>query len=850
MFKANQTILIAMAFFGVFTPLFSQTIAEKKAGIGLGVSELSPEMQQFLAEINNELAARQEQLKLLQSRVMQLYQCGAPISCYQELLCHINEEKENMKILQESWREMVVQQGVEEEVYALWHQPETTLEQLVIDYGSLDYVYLISPEIADISLSVSSNIPIPRASWGEMLEQILLQNGVGIKVLNPYLRQLYLIQEDLSNLKLITSDPCDLEAFPDNARVSFVLTPEAMEIRRIWYFLEKFVNPHTTVLERIGRTILIVGEVTAVKDLLKIYRFVSAHKRDLEYKAVPLFRVDAEEMAKVLSAIFEQFVEDVDIETTVPFNDRSPAVYPPRARQEREINALHVIALPKIAQAVFLIGTREEIDKAEQIICELENQVGQARDRTIFWYHVKHSDPEEIAQVLEKIYFMMVQNRISYDDLRQLIGEQAEQQIEDRLVEAPCPPAQPVCPWPFTSFPASRCDPTRVFQPPFYQQGGYLVDPAPIVPGIPEQREYNRGRDNFIVEPKTGSLVMVVETDLVPKLKEILGKLDVPKKMVKIDVLLFEKRMRRTNSYGLNLLKIGTNASQKNISSVCWNDIGLIDCRETRPCNRGILEFFFSRKKSSSGIPAFDFAYKFLMTQDDVTINATPSVVTLNQTPAIIAILEEISIKTGVFLTTETTPAVTPQDAFTRAQYGITIEVIPTIHMADEESFFEDPQDYVTLKSDITFDTFVPSPNQQPDVTRRHITNETRIPDGQTVIIGGLRRKTARDNRESVPFLGEIPGIGKLFRITSLESDQTEMIVFLTPTIISEPEEDFRKIRHQELCKRPGDLPAFLYKLNEALEREKNRLFQGFMTILFGPPRPRFICEEGEYDGR
>jgi len=389
-----------------------------------------------------------------------------------------------------------------------------------------------------------------------------------------------------------------------------------------------------------------------------------------------------------------------------------------------------------------------------------------------------------------------------------------------------------------------------VFQPPFYQQGGYLVNPAPIVPGFPEKKEYNKGRDNFIVEPKTGSLVMVVETDLLPKLKELIKKLDVPKKMVKIDVLLFEKRMNRTNNYGLNLLKIGTNASQTNNSSVCWNDIGLVDCIPKLPCNRGILEFFFSRKKSSSGIPAFDLAYKFLMAQDDVFINATPSIVTLNQTPAVIAILEELSIKTGVFLTTETSPKVTPQDAFTRAQYGITIEVTPTVHMADEDNYFEDPKNYVNLASNITFDTVLPSDNQQPKVIRRHITNETRIPDGQTVIIGGLRRNNAVDQKEQIPYLGEIPGIGKLFSTTSLNQDQTEMIVFITPTIISEPEEDFAKIRYEELCRRPGDLPAFLYKLNEALEREKNRLFQGFMTILFGPPEPRYVCEEGEYDGR
>src|ERR1700733_134313 len=261
-----------------------------------------------------------------------------------------------------------------------------------------------------------------------MLEQILLQNGVGIRELNPYLRSLYPINKDLSNLRLITNNPQDLEAYPNNARVSFVLTPEPMEVRRVWYFLEKFTNPNTTVLQRIGRAILIVGEVSAIKDLLKIYNFVTVNKRELEYKAIPLFRVDAEEMAKILSAIFTEFAEAAEVEVEAVQSEsplekgRRPPIprsSPPgkgKPGQPSDVNALNVIALPKVAQAVFLIGTREEIKKAEDIITEVENQVAGARQKEVFMYHVRHSDPEELADVLERIYTMMMQNRIQYVD--------------------------------------------------------------------------------------------------------------------------------------------------------------------------------------------------------------------------------------------------------------------------------------------------------------------------------------------------------------------------------------------------------------------------------------------------
>ena len=54
--------------------------------------------------------------------------------------------------------------------------------------------------------------------------------------------------------------------------------------------------------------------------LLKVYDFVAANKQDLEYKAVPLLRVDPEEMTKILSSIFQEF--DEDVKTVYPYQKR------------------------------------------------------------------------------------------------------------------------------------------------------------------------------------------------------------------------------------------------------------------------------------------------------------------------------------------------------------------------------------------------------------------------------------------------------------------------------------------------------------------------------------------------
>jgi len=836
-----------------FLALEGQTIAEKKEGI-VGESDLSPKMQKFLVEVNKELFEWNKLLNSYYNEAYKLYEKGAPDSSFQALLTQINSIKENIRDLENSWRELSTLSEDSADDYALWHQPETTIGQLVVDYGSPDFVYIMTPDISSIKLSVNSNIPIPRSSWGEMLEVILNYNGIGIKVLNPYLRQLFIAKDDRSNLQMITSDRFDLELMPSHARVCFVLSPQPSEVKRIWFFLDKFTNPNNTILQMIGRDILIIGQVSEVQELLKIYDFVIANRGDKEYKVLPLFRVEAEDMAKIIGTIFDQLIETPKATATPPATGKGNILPPSRPQMTDSSggsNGLKIIPLSHIAQAVFLVGTQEEIEKAETIIKEVENQVGDSRRKTIFWYTTKHSDPNELADILQKVYELMVTTGTGYEE---------ERMMEE---EGPRPPDLPPLSagfgtnQPFYNIPtlmAPRPLVPRLYDYGYFLDDTYLVEPNPTRRRWERERleKGNNTRTNFIVDAKTGAIVMVVEVDILPKLKDLIKKLDVPKKMVQIEVLLFEKRLDRNNQFGLNLLRTGNAATNTHNTSVQFNNTFPVNTTFPRPENAGVFDFLISRTKTASGIPAYDFAYRFLLTQDDIQINASPSVVAMNQTPASIEISEEISVSTGIF-EIPTEGAVTLKDSFARARYGIKIEIIPTIHVREDEDDAEDPFDYVTLQTDILFETIQPSVTSRPDVTRRHITNEVRIPDQQTVIIGGLRRKNMSDSKESIPYLGEIPGIGKLFSITQLADSSAEMFIFITPKIITDPQHDFYRLRCEEMMRRPGDIPSFLCKLNDAHEMEKNRLFQGYLTILFGRDPPRCIdnCHPlGEYDGR
>lgn len=828
--------------------LIGQTIAEKKANASRpGGGDLTQDAQKQLVNVNKEMVEYQQELQTLYGKVKELFDQNTPPEDYQELLSTIRQVQAKMRTLEKNWREAVAKNG-QDTGYALWHQPETTLGQLIIDYGSQHYVYMMSPEIASIKLSVDSNLPIPSTSWDEMLEFILTQSGVGIKQLNPFLRQLYLIKQDKSALQLITNKRKDLDYFPPSARVAFMLSPEPSEVKRVWLFMEKFVNPNSTVLQVIGRDILLIGQVNELQELLKLYDFVSTNRGDKEYRAISLSRVNADEMASVLGAIFEQAPiitasTDSNGNNSRTSFDKSgrPGISPRQqtmefkpqgqSQENTEANGLRIIALKQVAQAIFLVGTREEIRKAEEIIRQVENQVGEAREKILWWYTTKNSDPEELAQVLSKIYYLMVTTGTGSD-------ENQTPPPEDNL---PPPPPMAGPPVPPLQMPVKG-----IFEE------GYLLTSQFIVngedPNINNSRPIpNLNRENFIVDLKTGTIVMVVEADILPKLKDLLKRLDVPKKMVQIEVMLFEKRLTRNDDMGLNLLKIGDAvASNVNETSVLFND----------PLTGvpGLFQFIIKRKQRS-GIPAYDQAYQFLITQDDIQINASPSILTVNQVPASIKIEDEISINTGIYII-ENAGANTLKDSYQRARYGIKIEVTPTIHMTDITNVFDDPVNYITLDTNLVFETFRATLNDRPDVTRRFVNNQVRIPDGQTVIIGGLRRKDYADSKESIPFLGEIPGFGKLFSNNTQFDVSTEMFLFITPKIVADPVEDLERLRCEEMARRPGDIPEFLCALVEARYIERKAFLEGTLITLFGRRPERCINMEGplhvegEYCGR
>lgn len=608
---------------------------------------------------------------------------------------------------------------------------------------------------------------------------ILAHNGVGVKKLNPWVKQLYILKLDPSAIEGIVSREEDLPLIESHTRIFFVFSPKAEQLKSVQGFFERFSDPRQTTVQSIASKIILVSTRETVEKLIGLYHAVWEQNRGKMVRLMNLTKIAPAEVEKVLKTIFGD----------PGFKGRSASSF------NLGGDELSILTLP---QGLVLAGEEEAVKRAEKIVMDLEQQLEDPGEKIVYWYSCKHSNPEDIAGVLTQVY-------------DSLIGAQMEKKPES-LSPSPQPapniPSQEPCPSPVFPCPNTVYNPVLPVNPNFVQP--QLIEKQP-------KSQFG----SFIVDSKTASILMVVRREELTKIKSLLKKLDVPKRMVQIDVLLVEKKLQDRRQVGINLLNIDSNLKVPHETGISFQT------EDFKP-NKGLFQFLFKRPPGK--FPGVDLTYNFLLAQDDLRINANPTLLAINQTPAQFSVVEEISINNGAIqLNTDT---VTIEKSYTRAQYGTTIVMLPTIHLPDSDDN-KDHTGMVSLHTDVTFDTQQLTLDDRPPVTRRHVTNDVQIADGETVILSGLRRSAQEDRREKIPFLGDLPGIGKLFGADRSTDTNTEMFIFITPHIIRDPVDDLRRIRQEEYRKRAGDIPEFLSRLDEAKEKERKTIFASSMKMLF-----------------
>ncbi|MBF0122028.1 MAG: hypothetical protein HQL21_01305 [Candidatus Omnitrophica bacterium] len=282
-----------------------------------------------------------------------------------------------------------------------------------------------------------------------------------------------------------------------------------------------------------------------------------------------------------------------------------------------------------------------------------------------------------------------------------------------------------------------------------------------------------KGKGASIIEDsRTNSLIITASQDSFSGVERLLARLDAPVPMVMIEVEMLDVSKVSSDQIGLTWrtgVAFSGGARSIRFPYDAQGDSGVIP-------TRGKLSF--------EGVGA---VLEFLKGQDDTKSLARPRILTLDNQPASIRISTDEAI--GESTTSENNNATSTRTA-ERTTTGVLMMVTPQVSLlTDEITLVVEPKVIDATKS-VSF----PSGNSYKNPEERGVKSILKAKNGETIIIGGLLRREETLNVSKLPFLGDLPFVGNAFKHTKLIKSDRELMIFITPRIMSSLGEDSKDL--------------------------------------------------------
>lgn len=291
-----------------------------------------------------------------------------------------------------------------------------------------------------------------------------------------------------------------------------------------------------------------------------------------------------------------------------------------------------------------------------------------------------------------------------------------------------------------------------------------------------------RGRATY--ELKTNTLIITDTARKIQEIRELLARLDVPARQVMIEARVVVADSGWSRDLGVRLgAKIAGPAAGTNILgsktqvNASGSQEGAIAGTFGNIVNLGI-----GNAAGSLGLSFLNVATGNLLALELTALEAdnrgkvvsNPRVMTSNQKPAVILNGTQI-------------PFITPGSA--NAPATVSFKDVFLCLLVDPQILNNDS---LILTVEVQKDAQDPGGSVTsggftvPAIATRRIKTQVRVNNGETLVLGGIYDQQELNNINKVPFLGDLPGIGNLFKTTSKQNNKTELIIFLTPRIIDE----------------------------------------------------------------
>ena len=270
-----------------------------------------------------------------------------------------------------------------------------------------------------------------------------------------------------------------------------------------------------------------------------------------------------------------------------------------------------------------------------------------------------------------------------------------------------------------------------------------------------------QNKPSVTADKETNSIIVIATPEQFEIIKTIIQALDVPKMQVYVKARILEISNVKASQLGAKFGLIGGSATSSGLYTMSANLGG--PALAFNPADLGI-----SMPVLKAGI-ALGATLDLLETFGAAKKLSEPSILCINNTPSTIYVGKTVSVLTGKTTSTSTS------ESYTRQDIGLSLKVTPRI----------DSDNKVSLNVAVNVEDILPgSTAGLPTTSKRKIQTTTIVNNGQSIIIGGLVKNNNDVTIKKVPFLGDIPLLGALFRHKEVSKDRTTLAVVLTPYIV------------------------------------------------------------------
>jgi general secretion pathway protein D len=356
----------------------------------------------------------------------------------------------------------------------------------------------------------------------------------------------------------------------------------------------------------------------------------------------------------------------------------------------------------------------------------------------------------------------------------------------------------------------------------FYLQNATSTELAKVLNALPVEKpgEANKGKApaiskdvKIMADEETNSLIITASRSEYSVLEQVIKKLDIPRRMVYLETLIMEVNTSKDFEVGVQWLTGGKFADGTGTLATGFSgtEEGAYENLAGISAENPNLPAGFSLGVLKSGIkiggitfPNIGAIVRAFKSDSDINIISNPQILTTDNKKAEISVGENIP-----YITSQNTTD-SAQD-YTQYEYkDVSTKLTITPHINQSNALrLEIATEVIKLKSN--------SVDLTPTTFKRTADTTVIINDNDTVVLGGIIGHDATASEYKVPILGDIPGLGWLFKTQSTTSDKTNMFIFVTPHIIKNPA-DIAKVT----MKKEDDLGKVIPHVEAELHKKVN----------------------------